>query len=70
MKPPIRRRGGPVIHPRSKLSIGFLAALVAFLLVAAPVGVAFAGNGGDGEEDGTPTTDEDPPDDEDEATLN
>jgi hypothetical protein len=68
MKPPIHRRGGPVIHPRSKLSIGFLVALVAALLAAAPAGVAFAGTSADSEEDGSPSDDKGPEADNDEET--
>ena len=52
----------------SKLSIGFLAALVAALLAAAPGGVALAGGGGDSEEDGTSTEDKGPEADADEET--
>ena len=57
-----------MFHKHSKLSIGFLAALVAALLAAVPADVAFAGNGGDSEEDGTPGGDTPPGDDGDEQT--
>lgn len=57
-----------MIHPRR--SIGFLAALVAALLSLVPVSATFAGNGGDTEEQGTPSPDPTPPADDDEATLN
>lgn len=59
-----------MIRRRSKTSIGFLAALLAAALSVASVGAAFAGNGGDSEEEGTPTPDKAPPDDGDEASEN
>lgn len=56
-----------MIPRRSKTSIGFLAALLAAALSVASVGAAFAGNGGDTEEQGTPSPDPTPPDDGDES---
>lgn len=51
------------------LPIGFLAAAIAALLSTAPATVAHAGNGGDSEEQGTPSPDPAEPDDGDEGTT-
>lgn len=55
-----------MIRVRSKLPIAFVAGAVAALLSMVPVALSHAGNGGDSEEQGTPSPDPIPPGDGDE----